>query len=291
MKKQIGIALFFLVIFGTIWFSVFSAPSSNQSQVTIHVLPGESVAEVANILQEKGVIRYPVVFRAFVKFFKSDKQITRGDYLFKQDKSVYSVAWQLASGRHDVLPLRITLKEGITDTQIADLLSTQLPDFSRDEFLANPQVKQGYLFPDTYFFFPLTTTQEVVDELTSNFTKRITALQSDIKASGRSESDVIIMASLVEKEAEGKDDAPTIAGILWKRISLGMPLQVDAAPATYSQKGLPEQPIDNPGLVSIDAALHPVDSGYLFYLHDKNGMVHYATTFAEHKANIARYLK
>jgi UPF0755 protein len=285
------VALFFLIIFGILWYSVFSAPSGATSSVMIHVTRNESVTEIADELSAKDAIRYPLVLKALISFFKSDKQIAQGDYLFAAGEPVYGIAWQIASSRHDVLPLKITLKEGITDAQIANQLSAQLPDFNQDAFLGDPQVKQGYLFPDTYFFFPLTTTQEVVDELTSNFTKKITALSSDINASGKSESDIIIMASLVEKEAEGKDDAPTIAGILWKRIALGMPLQVDAAPATYTQKGLPNEPIDNPGLVSIDAALHPVDSPYLFYLHDKNGMVHYATTFAEHKANIARYLQ
>ncbi len=288
---RLFIAVFFFVVLIIVWFSVFSAPNTSGSPVTIHIVSNEPVSEVASILQENGTIRYPLVFRAFVKFFRSDKQIARGDYLFKQGQPVYAVAWQLATGRHDVAVLKITLKEGITNAQIADQLSSQMPGFNRSEFFADPKVQQGYLFPDTYFFFPLTTTQEVIAELTSNFIKRISSLADDIKASGRSKSDIITMASLVEKEAQGKDDAPVIAGILWKRISLGMPLQVDAAPVTYTQTGLPKSPIGNPGLVSINAALHPIDSPYLFYLHDKNGMVHYATTFAEHKANITRYLR
>jgi UPF0755 protein len=99
------------------------------------------------------------------------------------------------------------------------------------------------------------------------------------------------MASILEGEANGNLDAPTISGILWKRISLGMPLQVDVDKKTYREKGLPQNPLNNPGLVSIKAAIKPEKSNYLYYLHDKGGIVHYAVTFEEHKQNINKYLK
>ncbi len=290
-KKRILVASIFIIIFGTTWLLLTSPPTDSIAPVIIHIVPGESLAKVAGIVKEKNVVRYSSVLRMFVTFFKSDKQIAHGDYMFKPKSPVYIVAWQLAMGHHNVLPLRITLKEGITDEQMADVLSAKLLDFNKNEFLADSRVKEGYNFPDTYFFFPLTTNQEVISELTSNFNTRITPLRADIELSGRSESDTIIMASLVEKEAQGPGDASIIAGILWKRIALGMALQVDASPITYTKKGLPEKPIDNPGLASIEATLHPIASPYLFYLHDKNGMVHYATTFSQHKSNIARYLK
>ena len=98
------------------------------------------------------------------------------------------------------------------------------------------------------------------------------------------------MASVIEKEAEGDIDRKIISGILWKRIALGMPLEVDSAPETYKIKSLPEVPICNPGLDSIKAAINPEVSPYLYYLHDKNGNIYYAKSFAEHQANIKKYL-
>jgi len=120
------------------------------------------------------------------------------------------------------------------------------------------------------------------------------------------------MASIIEKESLNGDERQIVSGILWKRISLGMPLQVDAtflyingkASAeltkddlnidspynTYRNKGLPPGPINNPGLDAIVAALYPKDSPYLYYLHDKKGKVHYAKTFNEHVANKRKYL-
>ena len=99
------------------------------------------------------------------------------------------------------------------------------------------------------------------------------------------------MASIIERESKGDVDRRVISGILWKRIKIGMPLQVDAAPDTYKTKGLPKSPIGNPGILAIQAAIHPTRSPYLYYLHDKNGNIYYAKTFLEHKQNIARYLK
>lgn len=99
------------------------------------------------------------------------------------------------------------------------------------------------------------------------------------------------MASILEGEAKGKEDIGLISGILWKRISLGMPLQVDVDRSTYEKKGFPVAPLNNPGLMSINASLNPIASKYLYYLHDKNGKVHYATSYEEHKRNINNYLK
>ena len=111
------------------------------------------------------------------------------------------------------------------------------------------------------------------------------------KITGRTERDIITMASIIERESKGDADREIISGILWKRIKLDIPLQVDVAPETYKTKGLPKNPIANPGMESIKAAIYPQSSMYLYYLHDKNGGIHYAKIFAEHRQNILKYLK
>ncbi len=131
--------------------------------------------------------------------------------------------------------------------------------------------------------------------MSENFNKKISSILPEIskmeKSTGRTEQDILIMASLVERESKGDIDRAVISGILWKRIKLGMPLQVDAALETYKIKGLPKKPIANPGLEAIRAALYPKNSPYLYYLHDKNSVIHYARTFTEHRQNILKYLK
>ncbi len=280
----------FLLIIVFIIYYLFGVPY-RLNEVTIHVTSSESLAKISNELKEKEVIRYPFIFKALVSTFSGDKYIPSGDYLFKKNESLLGVSWQISRGRHGVAPIRVTLREGITNKEMAQLIANKIPSFDKDLFLNDERSKEGYLFPDTYFFFPMSTTDEILNEISLNFKKRITPINQEVKSSDKSLSDIIIMASILEKEANGKDDGAIISGILWKRIKLGMLLQVDAAPLTYKESGLPNSPISNPGLLSISYAIHLQESPYLFYLHDSSGQVHFAKTFSEHRSNIARYLK
>ncbi|HAE36832.1 MAG: Aminodeoxychorismate lyase [Candidatus Nomurabacteria bacterium GW2011_GWF2_35_66] len=277
----------FLVI---VFYFLFSSPVNNKD-TTIHVAPSDSLSKISNKLKSENVIRSPFSLEVLVYIFSGDRHISNGDYLFKKGKSVLCVAWQLSFGKHGVEPIRVTLKEGFTKEDMATLLADKIEGFSKDLFLSDERSKEGYLFPDTYFFYPMSTTDEILTEITSNFNKRIASVDKDIKSSGKSLRDIIIMASILEKEANGKGDSYVISGILWKRIKLGMPLQVDAVKSTYKENGLPENPISNPGLSSILSAIHPEGSPYLFYLHDDTGQVHYAVDFSQHRSNIAKYLK
>jgi UPF0755 protein len=126
-----------------------------------------------------------------------------------------------------------------------------------DLFESDERSKQGYIFPDTYFFFPMTTHDEALEDISLNFNRKINPFKKDIEASNKSLDEIIKMASIIEKEAAGESDASTISGILWKRIDKGMPLQVDASKITYQKVGLPTEPIGNPGLVAIKAAVYP----------------------------------
>jgi UPF0755 protein len=188
-------------------------------------------------------------------------------------------------------PIVVTIPEGFSLNQIADTVAPKLANFNKTQFLLKAKDLEGYLFPDTYFFLNNANEGDVIKSMSDNFNKKINPLLPEIISSGKTERDIIIMASVIEREAKGDTDRGIIAGILWKRIAIGMPLQVDAAPETYKTKGLPENPIGNPGLLAIQSAIHPKSSPYLYYLHDKNGIVHYAKTFAEHQVNIEKYLK
>jgi len=176
-----------------------------------------------------------------------------------------------------LIPLKITIPEGYTLNDIAEKFRV-FENFNKDNFLKI--AREGYLFPDTYFFTGRETERGVIKIMENNFQKK----------SGQPKKEVLIMASLLEKELITIEDKKIAAGILWKRLEEGMPLQVDAEPDTYIYKELPPEPICNPGLQSIGAALNPVDSLYWYYLSDKNGITHFAKTFEEHKRNITKYL-
>ena len=194
-------------------------------------------------------------------------------------------------------------------------------DFSSFEFLPEDAPRgghggrlEGYLFPDTYFVNP--------DEFVAKFflermlgtfrTRVVEVLESDIASSGRSLEEIVTMASLIERETKTDEERPMVAGILWKRLDATRGLDVDATVRYALQKpvepltkddlenrspyntrrfaGLPPGPIANAGLKSIQAALHPQESRYWYYLHGSDGMIRYAETNEEHNANKVKYL-
>lgn len=276
------------IILGMCYF--LSAPYGNKD-VIIHISSGQPISSITKELEEKNSIRNEITLKAFIKLLKSGNGVVSGDYLISKNSPVWVVAWQVGRGHHNIEPLKITIREGLNNEQIASLLADKLVGFRKDLFLTEVTEKQGYLFPDTYFFYPLDTVDEIVKKLSDNFERRTNNLEQLTVKSGKNFKDILIMASILEGEAGGKEDIKIISGILWKRIVLGMPLQVDVDKSTYTTKGLPEYPLNNPGLQSIDAALNPVDSSYLYYLHDKNGIVHFSKSFEEHRKNINNYLK
>ena len=286
MLKIYLLSIFIVII--TIFTFVFSSPFGNKD-ILIHIKEGESSSALSAELLSKNIIRNELFFRVFLKIISKNNGIISGDYLIRKNTPVWIVSWQVGRGHNNVEPVRVTIREGLTNDEIASLLDSRFPNFNKQLFIAKSSEKQGYLFPDTYYLYQLDTVDEIIQKLSSNFKNRISSL--NLLKSNKSLSDAIIMASILEGEASGKEDVRIISGILWKRISLGMPLQVDIDRSTYTTKGLPLNPLNNPGLVTINAALDPLDSPYLYYLHDKNGKVHYASTYAEHRQNITNYLK
>lgn len=288
-------ALFYIVIlfffFLIAYFLFLTAPKDFPIRTAVSIEQGETLRDVSGSFKEKNVIRSRIIFEAFVIIYGGEKHITAGDYLFENKASVFEVARRVAQREINLAPVKVTVPEGFNNQEIADVFATKLRNFDKNKFLENAKLEQGYLFPDTYFFFTSDDQQKVLDYMRSNFDRRIKTIQKDLSASNRSEKDIIIMASIIEKEAKGDSDRAIISGILWNRISKNMPLQVDADMWTYKNKGLSENPICNPGLEAIKAAIYPTKSAYLYYLHDANGGIHYAKTFEEHKKNKMLFLK
>ncbi|MEI8230622.1 MAG: endolytic transglycosylase MltG [Candidatus Peregrinibacteria bacterium] len=172
---------------------------------------------------------------------------------------------------------------------------------------------EGYLFPETYNVSVAGFDRRLfLERMLETFRKNvIDKYGSEIQKSGHTLHEIVTMASLVEAETRLDSERPLVAGIFWKRLQLGMPLGVDATVHyitgsnveltatdlasdspynTRKVKGLPPGPIENPGMASILAALRPVASPYLYYLHDRKGVIHYAVTNDEHNVNRRKYL-
>ncbi len=284
-------------VLGIIIFLIFfcsfllSPPADFPSRTILRIESGESLRGVSLKLKNENIIRSRLVFEALAIILGGEKKVIRADYYFENRLPVYEVAWRVVKGEHHLAPVVVTIPEGFAAIQIADAFSSKLANFNKNKFLLEAQRLEGYLFPDTYFFLSTDNEVNVLKSMSENFNKKISVVRADIIKSGKQEKEIIIMASLVEGEAKGELDRGFIAGILWKRLSINMPLQVDAAPETYKIKGLPQSPINNPGMEAIKSAIYPQSSPYFYYLHDKNGKIHYARTFAEHARNISKYLK
>lgn len=286
--KKISIKIFILLFsFFIIFFFYFLTPPFGNEDVVVNVTKGKSVISVGNELKEKKSIRSIFLFKVFFKFFDKNKML-EGDYLVYKNSPVFNVSKQFANGKYNIDKIKITLREGLTNEEMAQIFSLNLDNFNKDLFLDLAKEKEGYLFPDTYLFFQSVSESDIIKKMEINFNNKINTLEisEDINF-----SDVVKMASILEGEASGEEDVYLISGILWKRLKIGMPLQVDVDKNTYKEKGLPEKPLNNPGLSFIDAALNPKYSSYLYYIHDKNGIAHYAENFEEHKININKYLK
>lgn len=283
----ISIVLFFLILY----FLFLSAPKSFPDQVVVNIEKGEILRSISEDLKAKNIIRSKVLFETFIIIYGGENTIAEGDYLFENKLPVFEVARRISKKDRHLAPIKVMIPEGFDVKQIAETFSLKLKNFNKEEFLYEAINKEGYLFPDTYFFFTTDNEQDVLKYMSENFIKRIKVVERDIYLSGKNQNDIIIMASIIEREAKGDNDRNIISGILWNRISKKMPLQVDASPETYKTKGLPQNPICNPGIESIKASINPKGSNYLYYLHDKEGNIHYAKTFGEHKINKLKYLK
>lgn len=185
----------------------------------------------------------------------------------------------------------VTIPEGLNIGQIGEILQ-HAGLFPKSEFIKVAQNEEGYLFPDTYRFYKTSGVMQVIARMRENFDKKLTPeILEEISRQKKTLKDIIIVASLLEEEVKGTEDRKLVAGILWKRLWLGMGLNVDSAPDTYRYRGLPPSPISNPGMDAILAAVYPEPSPYLYYLSGKDGKTHYAKTLDEHTLNKYKYLK
>lgn len=173
---------------------------------------------------------------------------------------------------------------------------------------------EGFLFPDTYRFDKNASSREIIQKILANFDKKLNPeLREEIKNQKKSVYEIITAASLIEEEGKSKEDREIISGVLWKRLEVGMPLQVDAtinyitgknifkisieetkikSPYnTYLNKGLPKGPISNPGLESIKTAIYPKKTDYWYYLSTLDGKTIFSKNLEEHNIAKAKYLK
>ncbi|MEI6528274.1 MAG: endolytic transglycosylase MltG [bacterium] len=313
-KKHAAYFLLLLVIlFGLFYANFLSAPVSFPKNSLLTIQKGETLSGVATDLETAGYVRSGTVFKIITIIVGGSKSLNAGDYVITQDINAISLVWRLTHSDYQLSETKITIPEGMDVYEIGDLLSKRLGKIDKNDFARQAKTYEGYLFPDTYNFLPNITTSEVIKIMRDNFDRRLSTIEKDLSAFHQTKADIIKMASIVEEEGRTTETRRVIAGILWKRLSLNMPLQVDSSFKyingkttetltlddlkidspynSYLYKGLPPTPICNPGLDSISATITPIKTAYLFFLTDKQGNMHYAKTYEEHLNNKLLYLK
>lgn len=311
------IVLFFLGGGGLLWWREgTAAPDPADTKPTMFIVrKGEGVRSVVNRLAEEGLIGSKTSFYLLVKLMGIERDIQAGNFRLNRAMDARTMAQELTHGVQDIW---VTTLEGWRVEEIATQLTREL-DIPEQEFLK--VATEGYMFPDTYLIPRDATPAQIVEIFLNTFNKKITLqMREDAKKTGLTFSQVISLASIVEREGHTDEDRPMIAGILRKRLQADWPLQVDATIQyalgyqadqkswwkktlseedkkmkspynTYLHTGLPPTPISNPGFAAIRAVLYATPSDYWFYLHDRTGGVHYAKTIEEHTANIEKYLQ
>lgn len=288
---------------------------SEKTEVIMVIEPGTTVAQIASDLTRTEVIDNPALFKAIARTRGVDRGLKAGRYRFERGQSEAMTVAILAKG--STVGERVTIPEGLTVRQIGSLLSREASvdsirfvSLSTDEaFIKSLEVKvtnlEGYLFPDTYNIFWRMDAARVIGMMVGRLFEIFDEThQEQAIRMGNTLHHILTMASMVEREAMVSGERPLIAGVLYSRLRMGMPLQCDAtvqyalpkhkelltyrdlevksAYNTYLHRGLPPGPICSPGASSIEAALYPEDTEYLYYVALGDGSHLFSRTKREH---------
>ena len=291
---------------------------------TIVITQEDTYDDVVDMLEENGLIEYKFLFKLFAKFTHGEEKIAKyGTFTLKTDMDYRALISGLSTNSKSRGVVTVTIPEGYTVEQIFRLLeekgvctAAELEneaanhdyDFSflKDIPLGDPNRLEGYLYPDTYEFYTPHNPRQAINRMLVNFDARVTdEMRQEILDSGRTIHEIVTVASLIERETDGKERAK-IASVIYNRLNdtgggtLGL-LQIDATlfyinggkePTeadksidspynTYLYKGLPPGPIASPGLESIEAAMEPESTSYLYYALGDDGEHHFFRTYDE----------
>lgn len=340
-KKNIAVAVILIVLVMAVAVLSYAivkkkignpVSSGNKEFVSFEIKRGESVKEIAADLEKGKLINGDILFRFYLWENKLGGKLKAGTYEVSPSMSIPEIVDLFVAGENGLTSkeARVVIPEGSSSGEIlealkqagiisgAETINNIQIDVSKFDFLSDrPEGAglEGYLFPDTYHFFKDASLGETTEKMLENFGSKLTpVLRDDIKKQGKGIYEVLILASIIEKESPDKEDMPIIAGIFYNRMKIDMPLQSDAtinyitkkgmaASAsedlaidspfnTYKYKGLPPAPICNPGIEAIKAAIYPQQTDYFYFLmpQDGSGKAVFSKTYDEHLQNKIKYL-
>lgn len=311
--------LILLIITGAIFYgyqSIYQPTSDKDDLKIFNIERGSSVKKIAQDLEDEEIIKSSNLF-LFYSLLTNNRNMQAGEYLLSPQMNIPQIVKIIVGG--EINEEKITIIEGWDLNDIASYLekkgiSTKEEFFSVAGDPRNKDSKEGYIFPDTYNITSKDTAETIVQKALLNFEQKITTeLKKEIERQGKTIEEIIIMASIIEKEVKTQEDKKNVSDVLWKRINANMPLQscatvlyaleekkftvstadtkIDSPYNTYKYRGLPIGPIANPGIDSILAAIYPTKNNYWYYLSSPEGKTYFSTTLDEHNYKKNLYLR
>ncbi|MGD0153627.1 MAG: endolytic transglycosylase MltG [Thermacetogeniaceae bacterium] len=292
----------------------------NTKTSVISIKKGESLRELGDTLQGENMIASSTLFVLYARLTGVETQIKAGSYRITNTLSMKEILRRIVGG--EVLRYRVAIPEGYTDDQIARLLVSKgivtndgwQAALKTEQFAypflkdapAGPKRLEGFLFPATYDLYADFTASEIQQTMLERFETAFTPdLQQRALQEGLSVRQVVILASIVEREAKLESERPIIASVFLNRLKHGMRLEscatvqyvlgkpkekltnqdvrIPSPYNTYLHDGLPPGPISNPGLASIRAVLYPANSNYYYFVAKGDGSHVFSTTFGQHQ--------
>lgn len=324
------ILLFGFIFGGYFLYQIYTSVNTESKSVYFTISQGEGVNQISDNLYNQRLIKNKFIFRTYVWLKDKERSFIAGEHKLDVNMNIVEITRVLTTAISVNKEKKITIIEGWTAQEIGEYLEQQnlvkkqeflesikLSDWQDDyDFLAGVTRSniEGFLFPDTYRVFTDASAEDIIKKMLGNFDQKLTSqMRQDIASQGKNLYEVIIMASIIEREAQTAEDMKKVSGVFWKRINAGMGLQSDATinyitgkralrPTfadlaidspynTYKYRGLTPGPIANPGINAIKAAIYPDDNPYYYFLMDPQGKTHYAETYEGHQRNIANYLE
>lgn len=301
---------------------LFGAPGSQEKKEVFTVGLKQNESQILDKLKSQGFIKSKFGFNLVLSLKRKRDAIQAGGYNVSKNMTARELADKL-TGNPDMK--WVVIPEGWRKEQIGELLSQTFDWNDKDLERWNTEITrmkidyiEGTYFPDTYLIPVSDSGLDMANRMTRRFDEQFAPYVGRFAEQNIKWTTGIKLASIIQREAAGKDDMPLIAGILWNRLNNDMNLEIDAtvqyargkadngwwAPVTaddirnidspyntYKNNGLPPYPIGNPGLSAIEATLHPAETECLYYIHDNNRQIHCAKTLEEHQSNIDQYLK
>ncbi len=300
-------------------------PASSEPTEKLVVVPtGASLPSVGELLQKQGLVRSARRFLWLVRLKGAARQMKAGEYQLSTGLRPGELVDKLSRG--EVLLHKITFPEGYTMRQMAELLDDR-GLASMEGFIATghnltlirnlnipASSLEGYLFPDTYRFARGLPVESIMRTIVARFNQHFGPAQKQRASQlGFTRHQVVILASVVERETAIAEERPLVAGVFFNRLKRKIRLQSDPTVIyglrhfngnltkahlqkdtpynTYTRRGLPVGPICNPGAASIQAVLNPTPTSYLYFVARKDGTHHFSSSLTEHNAAVLRHQK